>query len=147
LTVDRSEIDRTLDASNCASAVNGQQLSFVRRVLCAAGITLAMQACAPLAVNPTRAAASSLGCMQSAISTFSMVGRADDEAHCLAAGLIALRCSTTEAWLASYGKELRDIFGGGDAEWRDLKSDARGIRCARSATTQSGLVECCSNSP
>jgi hypothetical protein len=84
--------------------------------------------------------------MQSAVSKYSLQGLPDEQAHCLAAGLIALHCSATEAWLASYGKELRDLFSGGDAEWRDLHSDRHGIHCARSATTQSGLIECCTNS-
>jgi hypothetical protein len=142
-------IDRTLDASNCALAVtvNDQRSTLFRRILCVAGIAVTIQACAPLAVNESRAGASSLGCMQSAIAKNSLTGRPDDEAHCMAAGIIALHCSATEAWLASYGKELRDLFGGGDAEWRDLQSDWRGIQCARSATTESGLIKCCSNSP
>ena len=55
----------------------------------------------------------------------------DSQAHCIAAGLIARQCSVTEATLASVGKELRDLLGGGDAEWRDLGNDHRGIRCAR----------------
>jgi hypothetical protein len=118
----------------------------VGRTLCIAGIALTMQACAPLAVNETRAATSSLGCVVAAVSKYSLTEMPDYEAHCLAAGMIALHCSATEAWLASYSKELRDLFDGGDAEWRDLQSDRRGIHCARSATTQSGLIECCTNS-
>ena len=129
------------------STVNGQGSTILRRTLCIAAVAFTTQACAPLAVDETRAGASSLGCMQSAIAKNSFRGRPDDEAHCLAAGMIALHCSATEAWLASYGKELRDLFGGGDAEWSDLQSDRRGIQCARSATTESGLIECCSNSP
>lgn len=81
--------------------------------------------------------------MRAALTKHPVSERSDGQAHCMAAGLIALHCSTTEAWLASYGKELRDLFGGGDAEWRDLQADRRGIRCARSATTHSELIECC----
>ena len=51
----------------------------------------------------------------------------DSQLHCIAAGLIARYCSVTEAHLASIGKELKDVSGPGDAEWRDLESDRRGI--------------------
>jgi hypothetical protein len=76
--------------------------------------------------------------------------RPDYEAHCIAAGLIARRCSVGEAWLASYGKEVRDLLGRGDAEWRDIESDRRGVQCARSATGRDGqerLIECCERAP
>lgn len=67
----------------------------------------------------------------------------DAQLHCAAAGLIARYCSVTEATIASYGKELKDLFGAGDAQWRDLESDRRGIRCARSASDTRELLECC----
>lgn len=67
----------------------------------------------------------------------------DAQLHCAAAGLIARYCSATEATLASYGKELKDLFGGGDAQWRDLESDRRGIRCARSNGSNESLLRCC----
>lgn len=69
----------------------------------------------------------------------------DDQAHCRAAGLIARRCSTTEAWMASWGKELTDLFDGGDAEWRDLRSDSIGRRCAHSIASDEELATCCQN--
>ena len=81
--------------------------------------------------------------MQAAIAGHQLERRPDHEAHCMAAGLIALRCSVTEARLASYGKELRDVLGRGDAEWRDLRADRRGITCARSATDTDRLIACC----
>lgn len=67
----------------------------------------------------------------------------DAQLHCAAAGLIARYCSVTEATLASYGKELKDLFGAGDAQWRDLESDRRGIRCARSNGSNESLLRCC----
>lgn len=67
----------------------------------------------------------------------------DAQMHCAVAGLIARYCSVTEATLASYGKELKDLVGAGDAQWRDLASDRRGIRCARTATTDEALLKCC----
>jgi hypothetical protein len=104
---------------------------------------MGLHACAPLAVDESRAAQSSLGCMRAALAGYDFNARPDHEAHCLAAGLIARRCSSSEAWLASYGKELRDLLGQGDAEWRDVGSDRQGIQCARSATDETSLVECC----
>lgn len=64
--------------------------------------------------------------------------------HCNAAGLIARYCSVTEAHMASVGKEMRDLFTAGDAEWRDLTSDRTGVRCARQAHDDKALSQCCS---
>lgn len=83
--------------------------------------------------------------MHAAMARHDLAPYSDTEAHCIAAGLIAWYCSSTEAWMGGYGKELRDLFSRGDAQWRDLKSARRGIRCARLATTQLDLVECCAN--
>jgi len=71
----------------------------------------------------------------------------DSQAHCIAAGLIARYCSVTEATLASGGKELQDLLGPGDAEWRDIESDRRGIGCARAASTDQDLQACCLQTP
>jgi hypothetical protein len=130
----------------CPSAFDSQ-LPRVCRALCFAVAAISLQACAPLAVNEPRASESSLGCMKASIAGHDLSGRDDREAHCIAAGLIARRCSLTEAWLASYGKELQDLLGRGDAEWRDLRSDFAGIRCARSATDPASLSECCAHRP
>jgi hypothetical protein len=108
-----------------------------------AALVLILCACTPLGVKESRAAKSSLSCMQTAIAGQDFDRRPDHEAHCVAAGLIALRCSVTEAQLASYGKELRDMLGRGDADWRDLRADRRGIACARSATDAQRLIACC----
>lgn len=67
----------------------------------------------------------------------------DAQLHCAAAGLIARYCSVTEATIASYGKELKDLFGAGDAQWGDLESDRRGVRCARGASDTGELLKCC----
>lgn len=101
--------------------------------------------CAPLPTHEPRAGKSSLGCMQSAIAGRNLESMRDVEAHCIAAGLIALRCSVTESWLAGVGKELRDLLGPGDAEFKDLRSDAHGVACAR-ATGKDGLDACCRQS-
>lgn len=69
----------------------------------------------------------------------------DSRAHCLASGLIARYCSNSEAYMAGAGKELRDLFGPGDAEWRDWRADRAGIGCARRAKDDTELASCCSD--
>jgi hypothetical protein len=116
-----------------------------QRVLAAAsiGAILALTGCAPLAIKEPRAADSSIGCMRAAIASHQLDELPDSAAHCIAAGLIARRCSVTEAMLASIGKEIGDAFGRGEAQWRDLSADRRGIRCARSADDEQELAACC----
>lgn len=65
------------------------------------------------------------------------------QTHCLAAGLIARHCSVAEAYVAGAGKELRDVFGHGDAEWADWRADRIGIGCARSSASDEQLADCC----
>lgn len=102
-----------------------------------------LQGCTPLATKEGRAAKSTLGYMRQAFAAYDLESRPDDEAHCIAAGSIARRCSVTEARMASYGKEFRDLFAHGDAEWRDIESDRLGIECARSATDEASFIDCC----
>lgn len=102
-----------------------------------------LQGCVALATQEGRAAKSTLGCMRQAFAGYDLKARPDDEAHCIAAGSIARRCSVTEARIASYGKEFRDLFSRGDAQWRDIESDRRGIECARSATDEAAFLACC----
>ena len=118
-----------------------------RRVLTSAaiGAVLAATGCAPLAIKEQRAATSTMGCMRAAISSQPFDDLPDDAAHCIAAGLIARRCSVTEAMLASVGKEIGDALGSGDAQWRDLRADRKGIRCARSADDEQELAACCAS--
>lgn len=67
----------------------------------------------------------------------------EQRAHCLATGLIARYCSITEAYMAGSGKELADLLGTGDAEWKDWRADRAGIACARTAGDDTQLEECC----
>jgi len=67
----------------------------------------------------------------------------DKRAHCLAGGLISRYCSVTEAYLAGAGKEMRDLLGKGDAEWRDWRADRVGIECARESADDASLRDCC----
>lgn len=71
----------------------------------------------------------------------------DQQKHCLASGLIARYCSVAEATLAGTGKELRDLFTGGDASWADLRSNRQGRRCARDAGDDAALADCCAAMP
>jgi hypothetical protein len=81
--------------------------------------------------------------MRSALAAHGPLPAADSQAHCLAAGLIARHCSVTEAWLASVAKEVLDLLGPGNAEWRDLAADGRGIACARRSQNNGSLEVCC----
>jgi hypothetical protein len=85
---------------------------------------------------------SSYGCMR-AVRDIVPTRIPDKRAHCLAAGGIALHCSVAEAYIAGVGKEVTDLFTGGDAEWGDLKADAAGVRCARAGRGDSQLASCC----
>jgi hypothetical protein len=90
-----------------------------------------------------RLAGSTLGCVSAAVKDRLGTVSSDAQAHCQAAGLIARHCSVSEAYIASIGKELRDLLGPGRAQWNDLVADRRGIRCARSSASDAELEECC----
>jgi len=104
---------------------------------------LGLAACATVPNRPPRAATSSFGCMQAVVKEKVPADLPDKRQHCLAGGLIARYCSGTEAYLAGAGKELKDLFGGGDPEWADWRADRAGIACARSASNDEELAQCC----
>ncbi len=108
-----------------------------------AAACVALCACVPLAGRELRAADSSLGCMQSVRDEKLPVGLNDEMKHCVAAGLIARYCSRTEAWMASVGKEIEDVFGHGDVQWADIQADRSGMTCARAVSSDQQLRECC----
>jgi len=92
----------------------------------------------------TRLAPSSLGCMRAVVAKMLPPNISDKHAHCLAAGFIARYCSRPEAYVASVGKEVSDLFNGSnDFEWADLKADRLGIACERSASSDRALEGCC----
>ncbi len=95
--------------------------------------------CAGAAQRP---AVSTLGCAQAVVEALPP-GLTDPEKHCLASAGIARHCSNFEAWLAGWGKEVRDAFGAGDAAWEDLVADRLGRRCAAQADSEDRLMECC----
>lgn len=109
--------------------------------------TAVLAGCAPLPQREARADHSSYGCMKAALRDRMPDNLPDSQMHCIAAGLIARYCSVTEASLASIGKEIRDLLGPGDAEWRDIESDKRGLDCARSAGSDDALRTCCLQTP
>lgn len=99
-------------------------------------------ACAGCAGNPERPAGSSLACARAVVDALPP-GLSDPEKHCLASAGIARRCSPFEAWLAGWGKELRDAFGEGDASLDDLDDDRRGRDCARESDDPDAWLQCC----
>jgi hypothetical protein len=107
---------------------------------------LALAACASVPNRPPRAAKSSYGCMEAVVKDKIPANLPDKRQHCLAGGLIARYCSGGEAYLAGVGKELKDLFGRGDAEWGDWRADRAGVACARSAGNDDELAQCCERS-
>lgn len=101
---------------------------------------IALCACVPM---PERPAISTLGCAQAVVSNKVPQGLADKPTHCIATALVARYCSRTEARLVSVGKEVKDLFSAGDAEWADLQADRLGLQCAEKADDDAGVGECC----
>jgi hypothetical protein len=109
----------------------------------AALLPFLLSACGTVPQRPARLEHSSYGCMKAVLATKLPPALPDDEAHCLASGLIARYCSIPESYLAGLGKEARDLIGPGDAQWRDLTSDRIGNDCARHAESDEALATCC----
>jgi hypothetical protein len=87
--------------------------------------------------------ASAGSCIQRTVDSLQLDGLPDARRHCLAAGTIAIRCGGASAFMAGYGKELSDVFGPGDAEWRDIVANRAGRRCAGQGTDAALLSACC----
>ncbi len=109
------------------------------RIVCVPAAFLA--GCAPV---PTRPEPSTVGCAAAIVRERLPGDLHDKQQHCVAAGLIALHCSRTEAWMTALGKEIGDLFGRGDAEWADWQADRAGLRCAASGATDAEILSCCS---
>ena len=107
-----------------------------------AGVLVCLASCASA---PDRSARSSVGCAEATLDQYLPSGLSDKRAHCIAGGLIARFCSPTEARLAGLGKEMRDAFGSGDADWSDWQATRAGVRCAPSAAKVASIVACCEN--
>ena len=109
----------------------------------AAGLLLVLAVVsAGCAGNPQRPAPSSLECARAVVAALPP-DLSDAEKHCLASAGIARQCSPFEAWLAGWGKELRDAFDGGDASFGDLEDDRRGRDCARRSDDPDAWLQCC----
>ncbi|MBM0108019.1 hypothetical protein JM946_25085 [Steroidobacter sp. S1-65] len=119
-------------------------ISFISRALIGVLASAVLAGCVTAPNRPARPARSSYECMQSVVQEKLPAGLPDARAHCLAAGLIARYCSGSEAYMAGLGKELRDLFGAGDANWEDWRADRAGIGCARRAGDDEALAQCCS---
>ena len=106
-------------------------------------VAMGLSDCAGVANPPPRLAESSYRCMAAGVKDKVPGDVPDKRAHCLAAGLIARYCSRSEAYIAGAGKELRDLFTGGDAEWADWRADRAGIGCALRTDNDAALAACC----
>jgi hypothetical protein len=105
-------------------------------------LAVTLQACATLDGH-ARAARSPAACTRAAVTGVEAASGGDKRAHCLGAARIAQRCSVAEAMLAAYAKELRDLFGRGDAELADLRAGRAGIGCARAGPDAAEPPVCC----
>lgn len=92
---------------------------------------------------PDRPATSTAGCARAVLDRQVLSGLHDKQAHCVAGGLIARFCSPTEARIAGLAKELRDVFGAGDADWSDWRATRAGVRCSATHADVASIVACC----
>jgi phosphosulfolactate phosphohydrolase-like enzyme len=69
----------------------------------------------------------------------------DKNRHCSVSCMLTLRCHPDDVMLAGLLKEIKDLFGRGNAEWEDLKADALGIDLAvtKTATTDLQCLKSC----
>jgi hypothetical protein len=117
-------------------------LTPILRVSAALALVLGTQGCSTLD-GQARAASSSGTCARAAIADIHPDAAGDKHAHCVGAARIAQRCSVAEAILASYAKEMRDLFGRGNAELADVHAGRAGIGCARSSPAAVDVARCC----
>lgn len=47
--------------------------------------------------------------------------------HCTASCRLTLRCHSSNVLAIGYAKEIQDLFTPGDAEWKDIVADVKGI--------------------
>ena len=64
----------------------------------------------------------------------------DKYKHCVVSCYISDECGHFAAALAGIGKEVKDMFGPGNAEWADWKADVSGMDCSKNK--QKGGDEC-----
>lgn len=119
-------------------AIQAERYQVLYRVTLIIFVTLCCAACT---THPERPARSSYECM-CAVRDALPPQLPDKRAHCLASAGIASRCSVIEAYLAGAGKEVSDLFTGGDAEWADWRADRVGIACANQYRIDA-IAQCC----
>ena len=115
------------------------------KILTAVLLALFLAACSTLS-GGSRAAPSTGACIHAVVRDLQQEDWPDKQMHCVASGLIAFHCSVTEAYLAGVGKEVKDVFGRGNAEWADLRADRKGIACSRAAINDAQIYTCCQQS-
>jgi hypothetical protein len=84
-------------------------------------------------------------CMQQTVNSLDLAPLSGDRKHCLASATISLRCGSSSAWVAGYGKEFGDLFGPGSFQQRDLQANAAGRRCGALAVSEADLPACCAD--
>lgn len=113
-----------------------------RRALAAVVAPVLLAACLNLG-NVERPATSTLGCARAAVAAVVTDEMSDKRKHCVGSANIARVCSVGEARVAAWGKELTDLFGGGDPDVEDLRADRAGVDCARQDPDPARVAECC----
>jgi len=106
-------------------------------------LLLSLTACRSLEPRP---AASSYSCMRAVRDqVVQRLGQntLDKRLHCAVSAHIARQCSVSEAYLAGMGKEVSDLFTGGDAEWADWQADRAGVSCGKANADEQGIAGCC----
>ena len=56
----------------------------------------------------------------------------DKNRHCAISCIMAVKCNDNETLLAGFMKEVKDVFGPGNAEWADYRADKAGINLVKS---------------
>jgi RHS repeat-associated protein len=87
-------------------------------------------------------------CMNRIAKKYENMNVSDKYKHCMSAGEIYSECGPLSSYIASFGKEFKDLLGPGDASFKDLAADFDGIGCAKeSGEDKCGkpltLDECC----
>ena len=57
--------------------------------------------------------------------------RLDKFKHCALSCILAIQCGPAESWVMGVGKEIADLFDGGDPDVKDLRADHIGIQMVR----------------
>ena len=88
-------------------------------------------------------------CANKAAAQATNFAQSDDLRHCYASCMIAKQCGlgTWGSAFVGVGKEVLDLFGPENAEFRDLLNDAKGNICAKQGVHPSAGKTCCTAAP